>query len=204
MKAVVPEALSEGELLLAPATAAALRDEILATVGERGFAQTTMRELAERTGLSEGELRHRFASMEACFAWAYEEGAERFYGRVLEACQAAASWRHGFEAALASFLGLVAARPAEAKALLVEVRVAGGDAWRKHQELVERLVDLLDDARHEPGARASSTPTTAGFVLGAIEESLAIELAAGRGADVARLLPDLTRLAFLQLFGDEG
>ncbi|MGC1853187.1 MAG: hypothetical protein WA687_12180, partial [Solirubrobacterales bacterium] len=43
----------------------------------------------------------------------------------------------------------------------------------------------------------------AGFIAGAIEESLSIELAAGRGAEVERLLPDLTRLAFLQLFGEE-
>ena len=44
---------------------------------------------------------------------------------------------------------------------------------------------------------------TTGFVVGAIEESLCIEIAAGRAAEVERLLPDLTRLAFLQLFGEE-
>jgi hypothetical protein len=44
---------------------------------------------------------------------------------------------------------------------------------------------------------------TAGFVAGAIEESARIELAAGRAAGAERLLDDLTRLAFLQLFGDE-
>jgi hypothetical protein len=43
---------------------------------------------------------------------------------------------------------------------------------------------------------------TAGFIVGAIEESLSIELATGRGAEVEHLLPDLTHLAFLQLFGE--
>jgi hypothetical protein len=44
---------------------------------------------------------------------------------------------------------------------------------------------------------------TAGFIAGAIEESLSIEIAAGRAAEAERLLPDLTHLAFLQLFGEE-
>jgi hypothetical protein len=44
---------------------------------------------------------------------------------------------------------------------------------------------------------------TAGFIAGAIEESLSIEIAAGRAEQVEYLLNDLTRLAFLQLFGEE-
>lgn len=189
-----------------PATDAepALRAAILATVGERGYARATTKELAERTGLGEDRFHRRFRGKEAAFAWAYGEAAERLYGDVLEACRAAADWRAGFEAALARLVRFVAAEPAVAKGLLVEVRAARGDAWAKHQELSERLIEILDSARHERGGRASATRTTAGFVLGAIEESLCIELAAGRGAEVERLLPDLTRLAFLQLFGDEG
>ncbi|HEX5761726.1 MAG TPA: TetR/AcrR family transcriptional regulator [Solirubrobacterales bacterium] len=183
-------------------TEAALRAAIMATIGERGFAKATVKELAERTGLGGDRFHRRFHGKQAAFAWAYEEGAERLYGDLLDACQGAATWRAGFEAAVASLLGFVAAEPAVAKALLVEVRAARGDAWEKHQELTERLIDILDSARHEPGARPSATVTTSGFVLGAIEETLCIELAAGRGADVERLLPDLTHLAFLQLFGE--
>ena len=90
-----------------------------------------------------------------------------------------------------------------AKALLIEVRAARGEAWTAHQRQVERLIAALDTARGEPGARPDASPMTAGFVVGAIEESLSIEVAAGRAADAERLLPDLTRLAFLQLFGEE-
>jgi hypothetical protein len=43
---------------------------------------------------------------------------------------------------------------------------------------------------------------TAGFVAGAIEESICIELAAGRAEQIEHLLPDLAHLAFLQLFGE--
>ncbi|HEU5141923.1 MAG TPA: TetR family transcriptional regulator [Solirubrobacterales bacterium] len=182
----------------------AVREAILLVVGERGYAKATTKEIAARTGLGEDRFHRRFHNKGRAFAWAYDGAVERLYGDVLAACREAGSWRGGFEAALACLLRSVAARPLIAKALLVEVRAARGDAWSKHQEMSERLVDILAAARHQPGARASATTTTAGFVLGAIEESLSIELAAGRGAEVERLLPDLSRLAFLQLFCDEG
>jgi len=181
-----------------------LRDAILATVGERGFARATVREMAERAGIAEASLYHRHGAKDACFAWAYEAAMDRLAEQMLEECRSAASWRAGFEAGLAYLLRRVAAEPTIARALLVEVRAARGEAWAKHQELTERLVAALDRVREEPGARPSATATTAGFVLGAIEESLCIELAAGRGEHVERLLPDLTRLAYLQLFGDDS
>ena len=44
---------------------------------------------------------------------------------------------------------------------------------------------------------------TAGFMVGAIEESLALEIGAGRAAEVERLLPDLSHLVVLNYFGED-
>jgi AcrR family transcriptional regulator len=183
------------------------REAMLLTVGEQGYAKATVREVAERARITQERFHRRFGSKEVCFAQAYEEAAERLAGELLEACKGAASWREGFEAALARLLRFVVEQPLVAKALLLEVRAARGEAWVKHQELTERLAVALDAARGAPGApgaRRAASPAVAGFLAGAIEESLCIEIAAGRAAAVERLLPDLTRLAFLQLFGDEG
>jgi AcrR family transcriptional regulator len=181
----------------------AVLEAMLLTAGEKGYAKATVREVAERAGITEDRFHRRFGSKEACFARAYEQSAERLAGEMTEACREAAAWREGFSAALAVLLRTVAEQPLTAKALLLEVRAARGDAWAKHQEIVERLTAALETARKEPGGRPGASPMTAGFVAGAIEESLSIEVAAGRAADVERLLPDLTHLAFLQLFGEE-
>jgi len=178
-------------------------EAILLTVGEKGYAKATVREVAERARISQDRFHRRFGGKEACFARAYEEAAERVAGEVLAACRAAAGWREGFRAGLAALLRTVAEQPLLARALLIEVRAARGDAWLAHQRQVERLVAALDTARQAPGARATASPMTAGFVAGAIEESLCIEIAAGRAAAAERLLDDLTRLAFLQLFGED-
>jgi AcrR family transcriptional regulator len=176
-------------------------EAMLLSAGEMGYAKATVREVAERARITQDRFHRRFGSKEACFARAYEEAAEQLGAELLEACRSATSWREGFRAGLAELLRFVAEQPLLAKALLVEVRAARGDAWVAHQHQVERLTAALETAREEPGARAEASPMTAGFVAGAIEESLSIEIAAGRAAEAEHLLPDLTHLAFLQLFG---
>ncbi len=178
-------------------------EAMLLTVGEKGYAKATVREVAERARITQDRFHRRFGSKETCFARAYEEAADRFGTQILEACEAASSWREGFRAALAELLRFVAEQPLMAKALLLEVRAARGSSWTVHQEVVDRLITALDTARGEPGARAGTTRTTSAFVAGAIEESLCLDLAAGRADGVQLQLNDLTRLAFLQLFGEE-
>ncbi len=189
----LPDRGSDGEVL----------ETMLLTVGELGYAKTTVREVAERARITQDRFHRRFGSKEAAFARAYEQTAERLSSQLLEACRGGGSWHDGFRAGLAELLRFVAEQPLLAKALLIEARAARGDAWIAHQRQVERVTAALDTAREEPGARPGATPMTAGFMAGAIEESLCIEIAAGRAAEVERLLPDLTRLAFLQFFGEE-
>jgi len=181
----------------------AVLEAMLLTVGELGYAKATVREVAERARITQDRFHRRFGSKEACFARAYEEAAERLAAQVLAACEEAPGWREGFRAGLTELLRTVAEQPLLARALLLEVRAARGEAWEAHQRQVERLTAALDTARREPGARPDSNPMTAGFIAGAIEESLSIELAAGRAEGAPFLLDDLTRLAFLQLFGEE-
>jgi AcrR family transcriptional regulator len=178
-------------------------EAMLLTVGEKGYAQATVREVAERARITQDRFHRRFGSKEACFARAYEEAAERFATQILAACETAPSWREGFRAALAELLRFVAEQPLLAKALLLEVRAARGGSWVVHQEVVDRLITALDSARDEPGARAGATRMTSAFVAGAIEESLCLDLAADRSDGVQLQLNDLTHLAFLQLFGEE-
>lgn len=181
-----------------------VHEAVLRAVGELGYAKATVREIVARAEISEDRFQRHFGGKERCFAAAYAEVAERLSGDLLAGCEEAASWRDGFEAALATLLRFVAAEPLIARSLLIEVKAARGEAWAKHQETVERLTAALDAAREQPGARPNASPMTAGFVIGAIEESLCIEIATGRGVEAERLHGNLTRLAFLQLFGEDA
>ena len=112
-------------------------------------------------------------------------------------------WRLGFRGALAELLRFVAGQPLLARALLLEVRAARGEAWEAHQRVAERLIAALDSARRQPDAKPSASATTARFMVGAIEESLCLEIGAGRAAEVERLLPDLSHIVVLNFFGED-
>jgi AcrR family transcriptional regulator len=178
-------------------------EAMLLVVGARGYEKATVQEVLERSGISRDRFQRRFGSKKACFARAYEVAADRTCAEVLEAGRGAESWRAGFRAALARLLRTVAEQPLMARALLIEVRAARGEAWAKHQQLVERFASAVDLARQAPGARPGATPFTAQFVVGAIEEAICTEIGAGRTAVVERLLPDLAHLAVLQYFGED-
>lgn len=177
-------------------------EAMLLSAGAHGYEKATVQEVLERSGISRGRFQRRFGGKEECFAQAYEMAADRLADELLESCREADGWRQGFRAALATLLRTVAEQPLLAKALLIEVRAARGRAWAKHQQASERLARLVDTAREEQGA-LPMTPLTAHFVVGAIEESICIEIGAGRAAKAERLLPDLCHLAVLQYFGED-
>jgi AcrR family transcriptional regulator len=176
---------------------------MLLTVGALGYEGATAQEVADRAGISRDQFQRRFGSKEECFGQAYEEAAERLCEDLLEAGRKASDWRLGFRAALAELLRAVAEQPLLAKALLIEVRAARGRAWAAHQRVVERLIVAIDSARDAAGALPSVSRMTAGFMVGAIEESISLEIGAGRAAEVERLLPDLSHLVVLNYFGED-
>ena len=176
---------------------------MLLTVGALGYEKATVQEVADRAGISRDQFQRRFGGKDECFGQAYEEAADRLCEDVLEAGRRAESWRLGFRAALAELLRTVAEQPLLARALLIEVRAARGGAWAKHQQVVDRLIAAVDSAREAPGALPSASPMTAGFMVGAIEESIGLEIGAGRAAEVERLLPDLSHLVALNFFGED-
>ncbi len=178
-------------------------EAMLLTVGALGYEKATVQEVAERAGISRDQFHRRLGSKDECFEQAYEAAAEQLCEQLLEAGRKASTWRLGFRAALAELLRTVAEQPILAKALLLEVRAARGRAWAVHQQLVERLIAAVDTARNTPEALPSISPMTAGFMVGAIEESIGLEIGAGRAATVERLLPDLSHLVALNYFGED-
>jgi AcrR family transcriptional regulator len=177
-------------------------EAMLLSAGALGYEKATVQEVLSRSGISRERFNREFGSKEECFARAYEMAVDRLEGELLEACEGAPSWRAGFRAALARLLRTVAEQPLLAKALLIEVRAARGRAWATHQRALERLARLVEIAREEPDARPPAK-LAAQFVVGAIEESICVEIGAGRAAKVERLIPDLCHLAVLQYFGED-
>jgi AcrR family transcriptional regulator len=176
---------------------------MLLAVGALGYNQATVEEVLDHSGLARDQFQRRFGSKEECFGQAYAAAADQLCKDLLETGRSARNWRLGFRSALAELLHFVAERPLLAKALLVEVRAARGQAWDKHQQLIQCMVAAVDRARCESGALPSTSPMTADFMVGAIEELVGLEIRAGRAAAVERLLPNLSHFVLLNYFGED-
>jgi AcrR family transcriptional regulator len=181
-----------------------IMEAVLSVSGELGYRNVAVRHLLERYGGYRLQFYRHFESKADCYAAAYEVEIERLYAGLMDAAGPAESWRGGLRAALDYLAGFIEERPALARGLLIEVYVAGGPALAKREEVFERLSSALDRARHETKSRHSPPPVTAAFMVGAIEQSVALALTKGEPESFVLAVPELTRMISVAYFGDDA
>jgi len=93
------------------------------------------------------------------------------------------------------------AQPAIARALFVEVQIAGEPALARHDAVVDRLAGAIDSARADVEPAAAPPEATGVFVVGGIESCLAEALGGGDPGRVWDALPELMHFAAGSYFG---
>ena len=177
---------------------------VLLAAGELGYRETSVRSILERSGGHRVQFYRDFGSKEDCFAQAYAVWIERLCVSLLEAAAMTPGWEGGVRGAIARLFELVVARPAIARALLVEVQIAGEPALARHEAAVQRLAAAIDGARTEIDPAEAPPEATGVFVVGGIESCAAEALTAGEPARVWDALPELMHLAAGSYFGKEA
>jgi AcrR family transcriptional regulator len=180
-----------------------LLESVLLVSGELGYEQITVKHVIERAKTSRATFYKHFKDKEDCFVQAYGEASEWLYLRVLGLAQRQNSWREGLRMGLAELLEFCANQPETAKALFLEAHAAGGEALAQHDLLMERLSEVIDSGRdQQPGSRTSPPPTTATFLVGAIETLISAKLANGEAAKAPQALPGILHFVVLQYYGE--
>lgn len=177
-------------------------DATLAACGEIGYRAVTVDDVTERYGGSRAQFYSHFASLKECYAAAYETEAERLCTEILRAGGAEPSWRDGLHTALATTAAFVRERPLIARALLIDVHLAGEPAGELRKEMFERLSRAIDSARRETESRHSPPPLTALFMVSAIEAAVVAALTRGDPDGFAESAPELEQLVLAAYFGD--
>jgi AcrR family transcriptional regulator len=110
-----------------------LVDAMAQVVAEKGYPATTVADVVERAGVSRRTFYEQFADKEACFLAAYDVGLAAVLGRIREAVEVRpdAGWRARARAGVEAFLALLAAEPAFARALQLEILTAGPAALER-------------------------------------------------------------------------
>ncbi|HVS99287.1 MAG TPA: hypothetical protein VHE08_02105 [Solirubrobacterales bacterium] len=175
----------------------------LEAAGEVGYAALDLPTILDRSGVDRPTFDALFTGREECFAAAYADAVAELEELLLAPCREAPDWLSGLAASLDALACLLVERPAWARGVLAEVQVAGGATGARRQEVFERLSRAIDRARREiPRSRHSPPPTTAPFILAAIE-SMALRNLRGLEPDFAAVVPDLICFAAVPYLGAE-
>jgi len=176
---------------------------VLAACGEIGFRETSVRAILERSGGHRAQFYQHFESKEDCFAQAYAVWIERLSVSLLEAAATAQGWEAGVREAIVRLFRFVTARPAIARALFVEVQIAGEPALARHDAVIERLAAAIDSARAEIDPDEAPPEATGTFVVGGVESCVCEALSAGDPDRLWDALPELMHFAAGSYFGKE-
>ena len=184
-----------------------LRGAIMAATllacGELGYNKVTVEAVLERYGGYRTQFYRHFASLGDCYAAAYEDEAGRLSDELLRAGAAQPTWRQGLRAALAELATFVRERPQAARALLVDVHIAGEPAMSTRKEMFERLSRAIDSARREIDSRHSPPPLTALFMVSAIDAAVVSTLCSGQPERFGDTAADLAQIVFAAYFDDD-
>jgi AcrR family transcriptional regulator len=177
---------------------------VLIACGELGYREVSVRAILEHSGGHRAQFYQHFESKEDCFAQAYRVWIGRLCVNLLEEAAAAPGWEAGVRAALVSLFRFVVARPQIARALFVEVQIAGEPALAKHEATIERLAAAMDSARNEIEPDRAPPEATGTFVVGGVESCVCEALAAGDPNRIWEALPELMHFAVGSYFGREA
>lgn len=176
----------------------------LIAVGEMGYRDASVRAILEHGGGHRAQFYRHFENKEDCFAQAYASWVDRLCVDLLEAAASAPGWEAGVRAALVELFRFVTEQPAIARALFVEVHIAGEPALSRHEAATERAAAALDGARTEIEPERAPPEATGTFVVGGIESCLCEALTAGDPARIWDALPELMHLAVGSYFDREA
>lgn len=179
-----------------------MMEAMLAASAELGYRAVTVEDVLERYGGNRAQFYRHFPNLGECFLAAYREEVSRLCEGMLRAAAAAASWHEGLHDAIQILVTFVVERPLVARALTIDVQLAGEPAQEVRKEMYERLSRAVDSARRETGSRHSPPPLTALFMVSAIDAAVAAALARGEPESFAEAAPELEHLVVVAYFGE--
>lgn len=168
---------------------------IATTVGEKGYADTTVGEVAGRAGVSLRAFYEHFRDKEECYLAAYDVFAEAVFTRMAGGVDGATSWHDFIDTALGAYLATLDAEPAVARAFLIEMDGAGPRARARRRasyaafaELIKQRHDLI--RREDPALGPLPDRAYLGLTHG-IRALVAEALESSPGTPLAEIGPDI-------------
>ncbi|AXQ27458.1 TetR family transcriptional regulator [Solimonas sp. K1W22B-7] len=115
---------------------------MLTLVAEQGYIATTVPAVVAAARVSRNAFYEFFQDKQECFLVAAEEAAADVFA-TMETFGLEQDWIQGIRRGLSAWLGWWEARPGLARAWLIELPLAGGEAAEQHQRAAQPYVQLF-------------------------------------------------------------
>ncbi len=190
-----------------PLVAHSQRERILEGMAQacaaKGFGAATIGDIVEAAGVSRATFYELFKDKEDCLQASMELSLADAMGRVVEVYSPDKPWATMVRDATATFLDLLATRPAFARMALVEAPAAGGRSLEMYASGKRVLQALLDRGRNDP-IEEQGIPSSAGRGALAAAESLIVgQILAGNTERLPELLPDIVYIVTIPYLGQD-
>jgi AcrR family transcriptional regulator len=162
-------------------------------VGERGYSETTVRDVLERARMSRRTFYELFDNREHCFLAAYDHARSEALAWLDRVGGPDSSCSPELTRALADLLEYLAARPDFARLLVVEPVAAGRPGLDRHERTMRELAERLarSQRRDSTSLRPEELWIRCEASVGAVHRVVAARIVQGRARDLPGLAMEL-------------
>jgi AcrR family transcriptional regulator len=166
----------------------AFRDRVLdglgASIGERGYRDTTVADIVRHARTSKRTFYEQFASKEECLIELLRRNNENLIATIQAAVDPEADWHRQIRQAAEAYVGHIGSRPAITLSWIREAPALGVAAQPLNRLAMEALTDMLVNLTDSPGFRRADLPPIsrplALILLGGLRELTALFVEDGR------------------------
>jgi AcrR family transcriptional regulator len=161
-----------------------LLDGLAASIGERGYRDSTVADIVRRARTSKRTFYEQFASKEECLIELLRRNNADLITNIQAAVDPEAEWQHQIRQAADAYVDHIGSRPAVTLSWIREAPALGAAARPLNRLAMEALTDMLVDLTDSPGfRRAQLAPISrplALILLGGLRELTALFVEDGR------------------------
>ncbi len=161
-----------------------LLDGLAASIGERGYRDSTVADIVRHAHTSKRTFYEQFASKEECLIELLRRNNEDLIANIQAAVDPDAEWQHQIRQAAEAYVDHIGSRPAVTLSWIREAPALGAVARQLHRLAMEALTDMLVGLTDSPGFRRAQLPPIsrplALILVGGLRELTALFVEDGR------------------------
>jgi AcrR family transcriptional regulator len=161
-----------------------LLDGLAASIGERGYRDSTVADIVRHAHTSKRTFYEQFASKEECLIELLRRNNEDLIANIQAAVDPEAEWQHQIRQAAEAYVDHIGSRPAVTLSWIREAPALGAVARQLHRLAMEALTDMLVGLTDSPGFRRAQLPPIsrplALILVGGLRELTALVVEDGR------------------------